>query len=95
MDDFKGTPGPWSVQHYNSKNPDIAYVANDNGKYGEVCMVGIRPRDVYNAQLIAAAPDLFEAVNILLNTPIDQFDSKKIEICIRARNKALGKETEE
>lgn len=92
----KFTPGPWQATPTAINSIDIT---TDDEKF-IAGIVADNEEDLLtelewdNARLIAAAPDLLEAVEILLNTPIDQFDNKRIEICIKARNKALGKETE-
>ena len=53
MKEFKGTPGPWAINHYynwiESENADKVVIGGSQGS---------RPDD---AQLIAAAPELLEA----------------------------------
>lgn len=52
MTDAKHTPGPWRVNGQKSvRGPNLEYIANANWKNGEA-----------NARLIAAAPDLLEAL---------------------------------
>lgn len=92
----KFTPGPWmavpvAINCIDIINSDETHVTGIVANNEEDLLTEL---EWANARLIAAAPDLLEAVEVLLNTPIDQFDNKKIEICIKARNKALGKETE-
>lgn len=79
------TPGPWEVDiHGNIKCPPIGdgrkydglhYVASTTGLSGErvanLCGGAYRPieESKANASLIAAAPDLLEALRELLNAP--------------------------
>lgn len=70
MNEFKGTPGPWGVEdngHFYDINAVRGTVGNvcssrswfDNGEHrGPVAMA--------NAQLIAAAPELLEALEMLV-----------------------------
>lgn len=70
MNEFKGTPGPWEVEdngHFYDINAVRGTVGNvcssrswfDNGEHrGPVAMA--------NAQLIAAAPELLEALEMLV-----------------------------
>lgn len=59
MEKFKGTPGPWIISsnpHNYFINSENGYVATIGGKYN-------RPEPVHaNACLIAAAPELLEAL---------------------------------
>lgn len=50
MSEFKGTPGPWSV-----RNHEIQSVGSD-GEMTAICY------GIANANLIAAAPELLEAL---------------------------------
>ena len=64
----KHTPGPWDYDYYGDH---VAFVGNDNRKdYSfrvEYC--GGMPEDeqIENNHLIAAAPDLLSALNLLLD----------------------------
>lgn len=65
MKEFKGTPGPWSVnvigQHWNNKS--LTHIEVTFGQDGEcICDTVYNPSD---AKLISAAPDLLEALDKL------------------------------
>jgi hypothetical protein len=63
--EFKGTKGEWSVEKELGYDCDVIY------KGGEICWLGlsdvIDEEKVANAKLIAAAPELLKALQILLN----------------------------
>lgn len=66
MTQFKGTPGPWRVntigEHWN--NPALVHLEVTYGTDGEcVCDTVYRRED---ADLIAAAPELLEALETLV-----------------------------
>lgn len=66
MTQFKGTPGPWRVntigEHWN--NPTLVHLEVTYGTDGEcVCDTVYRCED---ADLIAAAPELLEALETLV-----------------------------
>lgn len=66
MNEFKGTPGPWRVntigKHWN--NPALVHLEVTFGTDGEcICDTVYRRED---ADLIAAAPELLEALKGLL-----------------------------
>lgn len=66
MKEFKGTPGPWRVntigEHWN--NPTLVHLEVTYGTDGEcVCDTVYRRED---ADLIAAAPELLEALETLV-----------------------------
>lgn len=74
MGDFKGTPGPWGFEH-NSASGDVTFCINviANG-VSEVCYlqsdeeyVPNRAHTVANANLISAAPELLEALQLLMS----------------------------
>ncbi|MGL4557071.1 MAG: hypothetical protein ACRCV5_06190 [Afipia sp.] len=71
------TPGPWKLERFNAKNrnsgDDGWYViseAGDHADVGEVFLFPPHPDDVQrcraNAALVAAAPELLEALLVLL-----------------------------
>lgn len=74
MSEFKGTPGPWFIDDQ-SDDYEMAIVGHPtwpctrNGKRGvwDVCKIETDTEDTKaNARLIAAAPDLLEALRALL-----------------------------
>lgn len=66
MSDFKGTPGPWEVE----SNAYYFSIESQGGGIGDVCMSGhvfdggdcLGSTSKANASLIAAAPELLEAL---------------------------------
>ncbi|MFU2365565.1 MAG: hypothetical protein ACM685_07775 [Enterobacteriaceae bacterium] len=62
MNEFKGTPGPWSVnekgQHWNNKS--LTHLEVIFGEDGECICDTVYQRE--DANLIAAAPELLEAL---------------------------------
>ena len=99
MDKFKGTPGPWSVnvigQHWNNKS--LKHIEVTFGEDGEcICDTVYSPDD---AQLIAAAPDLLEALQKLRvyaedvcgACPDDCHEEHPLMMASYVIDKALGK----
>lgn len=67
MSDTKHTPGPWRIEYSDSGNILVEfdyYDEHGNRHSGNVCLVDAMrgPRNVANAHLIAAAPELLEAL---------------------------------
>ena len=57
------TPGPWTAE--NSGLLDIVYALDSAGEVRRICEL-IGPNTSENARLIAAAPDLLMAVQVLI-----------------------------
>lgn len=93
MNEFKGTPGPWRVntigKHWN--NPALVHLKVTFGTDGEcICDTVYRRED---ADLIAAAPELLEALKGLLVRVADDEEygpEHAITIAREAIKKALG-----
>ncbi|HHC0136889.1 TPA: hypothetical protein ACN7DQ_005118 [Klebsiella pneumoniae] len=93
MNEFKGTPGPWRVntigKHWN--NPALVHLEVTFGTDGEcICDTVYRRED---ADLIAAAPQLLEALKGLLVRVADDEEygpEHAITIAREAIKKALG-----
>lgn len=93
MKEFKGTPGPWRVntigKHWN--NPALVHLEVTFGTDGEcICDTVYRRED---ADLIAAAPELLEALKGLLVRVADDEEygpEHAITIAREAIKKALG-----
>lgn len=75
MDEFKGTPGPWQVvdtyQEYTDESGIIIWNGDEQAS-GPVCDMGEMGDMNYgealaNANLIAAAPDLLGALQLLIH----------------------------
>ena len=95
----KHTPGPWKV--FNSKYADKPGIETDDetfsvvvfGKISESCGVDGRTEDEKqaNAKLIAAAPDLLEALQAIVNwleSPADALSDKDFNAAKEAIKKA-------
>lgn len=68
MKEFKGTPGPWELSQKDLDDPTILVYA-DHGIQGHICEMTNFADDYdteANAKLIAAAPDLLEALQEML-----------------------------
>jgi hypothetical protein len=104
MNEFKGTPGPWNVntigKHWN--NQSLTHIEVTFGMDGEcVCDTVYEMAD---ANLIAAAPELLEALQNIINRTdayhsaleVDHgFDGVKLyEAAVNAITKALGEGTD-
>jgi hypothetical protein len=90
MGEFKGTPGPWSRDGYEFFNSDGANIFDLT--YGS--HTGIN-EDEANTNLIAAAPELFEALQCAIHHVREQAKSDAhaagvLKACDAVINKALG-----
>lgn len=93
---FKGTPGPWSA-HDDEESMATSVVMNDFGDI--LCVVGTymtsAEEDYANANLIAAAPDLLEALKSIMELQTRGYvvlGDKCTEIARAAIAKAIGEE---
>ena len=100
MKEFKGTPGPW-VAHDDEESMATSVIMNDFGDI--LCVVGTYmtsfEEDYANANLIAAAPELLEALKELISGYEDREKSGMFDMLVHgdliekanaAINKALG-----
>jgi hypothetical protein len=80
MSESKFTPGPWSVPHFASDGPcDCAYIFSDSQRgFGSVATVSWHSEEqesretcIANACLIAAAPELLEALSELVKVNVE------------------------
>lgn len=91
MNEFKGTPGPWSVneigQHWNNKS--LTHLEITFGEDGECICDTVYQRE--DANLIAAAPELLEALEMLVvfTTPTKR-NAAALSKAHAAITKALG-----
>ena len=86
--EFKGTPGPWAVNvigpHWNNRS--LTHIEVTFGSDGEcICDTVYKSED---AQLIAAAPELLEALQIICF--FEDISEAQREIAEKAIAKALG-----
>lgn len=92
MQEFKGTPGPWVRDNGRAIGPKSA---EDDQSYGMVIPVGWVEFDpeievqVANQQMMAAAPELLEALQLMLDSQVLPVWHQSIARA--AINKALGK----
>ena len=97
------TPGPWIVEktRIGRRGPItlVMVVAEEGGMPGLIVNQGpIEPRDIANARLIAAAPDLLEALKSVVYVSADgkafgfhNLDTKTAQTAAAAIAKAEGK----
>ena len=89
MKEFKGTPGPWAVneigQHWNNKA--LTHLEITFGEDGECICDTVYQRE--DANLIAAAPELLEALRDFESRACIYVNTSK---AIAAIKKALGEE---
>ena len=104
MKDFKGTPGPWRFDEQTTlSGGPVFYIAqDDNAKYtpnysdvSQTCSGELKHIQKANAQLIAAAPDLLEALQELVFLYEHDEGCRELTEYKRAKaaiSKALGEE---
>ncbi|HCI8581206.1 TPA: hypothetical protein NQG29_003259 [Enterobacter cloacae] len=97
MKDFKGTPGPWVASKTDRSIGPVS--RDDDQSYGmilPVAWVEFDGNDAYqqaNAKLIAAAPDLLEALLNIVDMEHDVSEWDAVYATARAAiSKALGEE---
>lgn len=99
MKEFKGTPGPWVASKTDRSIGPVS--RDDDQSYGmilPVAWVEFDGNDAYqqaNANLIAAAPDLLEALLGIVNMDYQPTDDESDKVYLKARtaiSKALGEE---
>lgn len=107
MKEFNGTPGPWRFDEQETLSGcPVFYIAqNDNAKYtpnysdvSQTCSGELKHIQKANAQLIAAAPDLLEVMQEVIEQWKVEHDEKGepqplwVKNGLRAISKALGEE---
>lgn len=91
MSEFKGTPGPWFIDNGRAIGPKST---EDDQSYGMIIPVGWVEFDpevevqVANQRMMAAAPELLEALQIICF--FEDISSAQREIAEAAIAKALG-----
>lgn len=99
MEKFKGTPGPWRVSEKRGDLIDIRYNDSVVGAISlnlahVVALQSWLKEAEANAKLIAAAPELLEALqrceSVLSNIPLEVSDVEDLLYARAAINKALG-----
>lgn len=104
MKEFKGTPGPWRFDEQTTlSGGPVFYIAqDDNAKYtpnysdvSQTCSGELKHIQKANAQLIAAAPDLLEALQSIIELQTRGYvvlGDKYTGMVSAAISKALGEE---
>lgn len=91
MNEFKGTPGPWFIDNGRAIGPKST---EDDQSYGMIIPVGWVEFDpevevqVANQRMMAAAPELLDALQIICF--FEDISSAQREIAEAAIAKALG-----
>ena len=98
MEEFKGTPGPWIADKTSRAVGPVSH--DDDQSYGILIPVAWVEFDqdvgiqASNQRLIAAAPELLEALqrceSVLSNMPLEVCDVEDLLYARAAINKALG-----
>jgi len=83
----KHTPGPWGI-YFNSKDDFVVRKMFDDGT--ESHAVARVHSGAANARLIAAAPDLLNAVRFLLSNPDNRISKADRDAAYNAIAKATG-----
>ena len=102
MSEFKGTPGEWSFSHSSASDDNVACIEiNSSESLHEIAYLQSTPssigkyeqtsldKTIANAHLIAAAPELLEALQAVVRVADRQTD--EFDIARAAIAKALGK----
>jgi hypothetical protein len=93
----KWTPGPWSVEHV--KDDGAIYIAHPKTECNVTTICNIiddTEEDFSNAHIIAAAPELYDALNGLYKLLWDASDGKRVwtlasqDRALKALKKARG-----
>lgn len=87
MKEFKGTPGEWNYSHARGE-----VVSKPEGLIAELVVNG---REDNNGSLIAAAPDLLAALQLIISYHDDgncELHSEDVAMARAAISKALGEE---
>lgn len=102
MSEFKGTPGEWSFSHNSVSDDNVACIEiNSSESLYEIAYLQSTPssigkyeqtsldKTIANAHLIAAAPELLEALQAVVRVADRQTD--EFDMARAAIEKALGK----
>lgn len=108
MKEFKGTPGKWSFSHGSASDDNVACIEiNSSESLHEVAYLQSTPssigkyeqtsfdKTIANAHLIAAAPDLLEALQSIIKLQTHGYvvlGDKYTGMARAAISKALGEE---
>ena len=91
MEEFKGTPGPWGIMDDDGELKIVQSGSIEYGRgwksYSGICS---EVSDQDNANLIAAAPELLEALINLVDVVDDMVHGPSTDAAHAAINKALG-----
>jgi beta-galactosidase/beta-glucuronidase len=89
MKEFKGTKGEWSISRDINYNERICIESESNGNFIDCWSLGFSTEDEMraNAKLIAAAPELLNALQILFKSTYPNY--KTVDSSIHPANLAL------
>ncbi|EPT8939200.1 hypothetical protein ACVS9W_002741 [Cronobacter dublinensis] len=100
MKEFKGTPGPWSLDEFDNvvhgEAPSHGWVRKETVRVSGVALPG-RVTEEYaaNTRLVAAAPDLLGVLQLILSYHEDgncQLHKEDVALARAAIRKAIGEE---
>ena len=95
---FKGTPGPWKICYYGYEPKELV-IAKDKKPETRVANVDIQKKfeSLANARLIAAAPELLEALQSMVEIMdglTEAYPALKNEVALKKAKKVLIKALE-
>ena len=94
----KHTPGPW-ILNPTTLHQAVKSIGTETVGPKRICTVGTmsgrKSIDMYNALLIAAAPELLEALNTLVQYVVDGAKGDHLEGAVRTAERAIAKATGE
>ena len=93
----KFSKGKWSVANFEREFDDSVYIEDESGEYVATAIIDYPFIDdnlaISNAKLIAAAPELLEALIALVNGCLSDSESDKV-VSLRKAKEVIKKATE-
>lgn len=91
MNILQHTPGPWAIA---APNPSIGFVVYSMGRVVAGVSAVLDAQDAHaNAKLIAAAPELLDALDCLVDAVVNRAPADHLEGYLRTAERAIAKAT--